>query len=149
MTTHGGTDNVLYATWANMRKRCLNERSPAYSLYGGRGVKVCDSWSDFAVFMADMGPRPSSAHTLDRIDNDGHYSRDNCRWATPIEQANNKRTNILATIGGETKNISQWANLWGVPVDRLYARKRLGWRDAELSSPKHFRKQALGVSDGD
>lgn len=80
-----------YAIWKSMRQRCLNSRCVDYPAYGGRGITVCESWGDFSKFIEDMGPRPSTKHSLDRINNGGDYEPANCRWATPTQQANNRR----------------------------------------------------------
>lgn len=82
----------LYSTWCNMKARCYNPSVDAYPYYGGRGIVVADEWrDDFARFAADMGPKPSPGHSIDRINPDGHYGPGNCRWATKSEQSANRR----------------------------------------------------------
>lgn len=88
----------LYATWSNMRQRCNCKTHPDYQWYGARGIKVCARWDDFENFARDMGPRPEG-FTLDRRDNEGDYSPENCRWATPVEQVQSQRTRCTNTTG--------------------------------------------------
>lgn len=107
-----------YAVWSAMKRRCNNPQNKQYMDYGGRGIKVCDRWSsehDFANFIADMGKRPTNRHTLERIDVNGDYTPENCRWATYEEQANNKRCNINISYEGRTQTFKQWCKELNLP----------------------------------
>lgn len=109
--THGRTRTPEWNAWTHMRQRCSNPNDKSYKNYGGRGITVCTKWNnDFSAFFADMGGKPSDQHSIDRINNDGHYEPSNCRWATVKQQANNRRLpsvyhgnrNSLANLRGKT-----------------------------------------------
>lgn len=103
-----------YESWSAAKDRCYNTNSPLYKYYGGRGIKMSDLWrNDFGLFLADMGPRPKG-YTIERVNNDGDYAPDNCRWATRKEQANNRRTSNLVTHGSETLSVMEWSRRLGV-----------------------------------
>ena len=108
-----------YNSWKSMRARCTNPESPDYALYGGRGIKVCERWLDFEEFAHDMGTRPDGT-SLDRVDTDGNYEPSNCRWSTPLEQANNKRTNVLVEWEGEKMTMAEFGRRIG--MDRRLVR---------------------------
>src|SRR6266436_4499546 len=109
VVTHGLTETADYASWCDMLTRCYNPRFNGYKYYGGRGITVCERWRhSFENFLADMGVKPSLKHSLDRIDCNGPYSPDNCRWATRLEQNANQRRIKLYTFGGETRHLKEW-----------------------------------------
>jgi hypothetical protein len=135
--THGDSGTPEYRIWCGMHKRCYNPNWKQYADYGGRGIKVCDRWrKSYANFLADIGRRPSPNHSLDRIDHDGDYSPENCRWATAVEQARNRRMARMLTYGGETMCLSAWAERYSLRAQTLGRRLRAGW-DAEraLTTP--------------
>ncbi len=125
--THGLRSSKEYGVWWTMLHRCVDPKSKSYRNYGGRGIKVCERWRDFAAFYEDMGPRPSDQHSIERRENDGDYEADNCFWATKAEQVANKRNTHLITVNGETKHLAEWARLLeATPAAILYRLKR-GW----------------------
>ena len=138
VTTHGQEGTRLYKIWTQMKQRCCNPKAPNYAEYGGRGITVCPEWlRSFESFLADMGHPPSDDHTLDRRDNDGHYTKLNCRWATRSEQQRNKRNSRFITFQGETKNVVEWAELYGLHYTTLAKRVfHLGWEvERALTTP--------------
>ena len=110
-----------YRSWRNMLRRCNDPKHGSYSNYGGRGIKVCEEWRNFEQFLADMGERPEDK-TLDRIDGDKGYSKENCRWMNMTEQANNRANNHRLTYQGETHTISEWAVKLGIKDGTIRAR---------------------------
>lgn len=133
-TIHGMCGTRIYRIWAAMKHRCNYPKAINYQNYGAKGIKVCEEWeNDFKAFHAwAMANGYSDDLTIDRVENDKGYSPDNCRWATPKEQQNNTSYNNLCTHEGLTLNITQWAELLGVPRMVLYNRKRRGWDDSRI-----------------
>lgn len=130
--THGKRHTPEYTNWAGMKDRCFRPASKAWGNYGGRGITVCERWiNSFENFLADMGPRPTPKHSIDRIDNDGDYEPSNCRWATSAEQGQNKRTNVPVTYQGQNKLLKEWCELLKLNCSRVKHRIRLGWTPAE------------------
>lgn len=127
-TTHGFSHKhqSTYRSWKDMRGRCYNENDSDFSDYGGRGITVCERWSEFAEFIADMGPRPKGK-TLDRIDVNGNYEPENCRWADAKTQANNKRSNHLIEYHGETRTLMQWCDKFAIDPAKVRYRIKAGW----------------------
>lgn len=128
-----GQTSRLFGVWQSMLQRCNNPRDAQYANYGGRGVKVCTRWLEYANFAQDMGQRPSDKHSIDRIDNGGNYEPANCRWALPAVQLRNKRNNIFLTHDGRTQVLSDWAKEYGLNAGTVYTRlMRLGKTGAAL-----------------
>ena len=139
--THAMTGTPEHRCWKNMRSRCTNPNIPSFDKYGGRGIQICARWSRFENFFEDMGPRPTPKHTIERIDNNGHYCPENCKWATMAEQDVNKRTNRFLAWDGKTLTVSQWACQLGMPETTLRARiGYLGWSiEKALTLPRRPR----------
>jgi hypothetical protein len=110
---HGMYKTRPYSIWNGMKSRCNNKKACGYNLYGGRGIKVCDEWNNFVKFWDDMKDGYKNSLTIDRIDNDGNYCKENCRWATYKEQNNNKRNNKTFKINGLVKSVKQWCDFYG------------------------------------
>lgn len=131
-TTHDG-QSPTYMTWTNMTQRCTNPRAPKYSTYGAKGITICEEWKSFDRFLSDMGERPEGS-TIDRINGEFGYSRENCRWATIREQQENLRTNTWLTFQGERVSICSLARLLGLSKATLRYRIKQGWSDDALAS---------------
>jgi hypothetical protein len=114
----GVIQTPTYKTWAGMIQRCTNKNRKNYKYYGGRGINVCDKWLTFEGFYDDMNDRPEGM-TIDRIDNNGNYCKENCKWSTNTDQHNNTRSNINITYNGKTQTITQWSNELGININTL------------------------------
>lgn len=133
-TTHGHVskrtsfESSEYRSWRHLISRCRNPNDKRYAHYGGRGITVCHEWvRSFEAFYSSMGPKPTPQHSIDRIDNDGHYEPANCRWATATEQTNNTSRNKRLTIGDVTMTIADWAKSNGIDPRLATERIRKGW----------------------
>lgn len=156
-TTHGFTKGSTqgerrppeYEAWGNMIQRCTNSKRAEFENYGGRGITVCERWAAFENFYSDMGPRPSSRHSIDRIDNDGNYEPGNVRWATKSEQSRNQRRSRIVTVEGKKTHISDVAERYGMPNKTTYMRVvGLGWSIEDAVVIPVAKKQKLNVEPG-
>ncbi len=123
--------SATYWTWSNMLQRCTNPNVHNYKNYGGRGICVCKAWLSFKSFLRDMGEKPPNL-MIDRIDNDGDYCKENCRWSTLKEQARNKTTNILITIDGVTKCLAEWCKIYKICYANALYRIHHRWPPEEV-----------------
>jgi hypothetical protein len=124
---NGKTRTPEYVTWLNMKQRCYDPACRSYRWYGARGITVCDRWRDsFDNFYADMGPRPSKSDSIDRLDGNGSYSQENCRWATKQEQVANLRSNVVIEFNGKKQHIAAWARKTGLSEKVIGERRKKG-----------------------
>ena len=123
-----------YYCWTAMRDRCNNANNPAYTTFGGRGIKVCDRWDEFPNFLTDMGERPQGLQ-IERIDKDGNFQPGNCKWATVSEKGFNKRTNTKYTVRSITKSFGQWAEHLGIERSTLWERMQKWPLEKALTTP--------------
>ena len=133
---HGLYKSLEYKTWCNMLSRCKNPNATGYKNYGGRGINVCERWLKFENFIEDMGFRPTPVHTIERINNNGNYTPENCRWSTRFQQVHNKRNKTSITFNGKALCQTEWSRLLFGNDDLVYARLKLGWSISKtLSTP--------------
>ena len=143
---HGLYHTKLHGVWNNMKQRCVNPNHVAYHNYGGRGINVCKEWSEFLPFYTwCMGNGYREGLTLDRIDNDGDYCPDNCRFVDRITQNNNRRGNVMITANGKTQTLPEWAREININQPTLYRRYAIKkWSgDATINTPLMKRRKNI------
>ena len=142
---HGMQHTRLYSIWSGIKSRCYTKTNPAYDRYGGRGISMCDEWRrDFMVFYNWATANGyTKGLSIDRIDVNGNYEPSNCRWATAKEQSDNKRCNILITLGNETLDLQQWCDKIGIKRSTVNTRVRMcGWSyEQALTTPVRVHKK--------
>ncbi|MDP3322680.1 MAG: hypothetical protein Q8S71_03935 [Hydrogenophaga sp.] len=124
---HGMHGTLTYSRWRSMMSRCYQVNASNYKYYGLKGIKVCQSWHEFYSFFLDMGECPDETMTLDRINNEGDYEKNNCRWATQAKQNSNRSSCVILTYNGVSKNVAEWAKDIGISANSINQRRYLGW----------------------
>ena len=137
---------ALHNVWVSMWARCTKPETKSFPAYGGRGIKVCDRWRDFDLFAEDMGPRPAGDYQIDRVDNDGDYEPDNCRWATRHQQSRNRRSTLMITLMGRTQCAKDWAAEFGLKEHTFRARIRRGWGPGSAGEKPAVRRSGVARS---
>jgi hypothetical protein len=140
---HGMSNSPEWKAWSEMRNRCDNPKNSRYYCYGKRGISVCERWRKFKNFFADMGRKPSSSHSIERIDTNGNYEPDNCKWAAAKEQANNVTNNRLITYAGKTRTVAQWAEELEINYGTLISRLNRGLDTYRVLQPKSLAKKNI------
>lgn len=143
---HGMTNTKEFFAWRGILTRCTNKNDAAYKNYGGRGINVCDRWAEFKNFFEDMGLAPSKKHSIDRIDNNKGYYKENCRWTVSKVQNRNRRDTHMVTYNGETKCITEWAECLGMTFQALFYRLKRGWSlERAFTYPHQKRKTKYDI----
>ena len=143
---HHGYGTRLYRIYRGMWQRCYDKNVKQYSRYGGRGIKICEEWlgekgfENFRQWALKNGY--SDNLSIDRIDNDKGYSKDNCRWCTNKEQMNNRRVNVCLTLNGETHTMAEWSDITGINVATIKSRYRAGWSDEDILTKEIDKRKA-------
>lgn len=135
---HGQSETAEFTAWQEMLARCYTKTHKNYTTYGGRGIEVCPEWrTNFQTFLKDMGTRPKEMTSLDRIDVNGPYSPNNCRWADQKTQNRNKRNNHTITHNNSSMCLSEWEEKLNFPEGLLKARLNLGWSESQAITMPH------------
>lgn len=142
-TKHNKCKTSIYNVWNGMIQRCTDIKNSRYKSYMGRGITVCDKWLTFEGFYEDMGDRPKGM-SLDRVDNNGNYCNENCKWSTPKEQSNNTRKNHPLTFNGKTQNITQWSEELNISWTVLQSRINRKWSTERALTEKVISKPRKG-----
>lgn len=141
---HGMDRTPEHRAWVGMKQRCNNPKKKDYQHYGGRGISVCPAWLvSFKAFYSDVGPRPSAAHSLDRIDVNRGYEPGNVRWATHQQQVENTRVVRLVTVSGKTQSVSAWEREMGLSKGQVRSREASGWSIEEAIMTPSIKGQKL------
>lgn len=147
--SHAKNETAEYRAWKSMKRRCYNKSTKDYAQYGRRGIRVSKRWLiSYDNFIADMGRKPGPAYSLERVDHDDDYKPSNCRWATSVEQANNKTNTPMITYGGKTQSVADWARELGCGYFQLYdrLRPRRGFTVEEAFTPFVSKKADQTIS---
>jgi hypothetical protein len=141
-TKHGGKGSAEYRCWRSMLQRCSNPRNASWARYGSRGITVDPALQTFEGFLEAIGPRPSPRHSVDRIDNEGHYEPGNVQWALPKPQARNRASNRILIYDGRSQSMAGWAEEMRLPYPVLQKRLGAGWAiERALTTPVAARRR--------
>lgn len=144
---HGMAETAEFRIWCHMNGRCSRPSNAKYAYYGGRGIGICERWSDFENFYADMGKRQSPVHSIDRIDNNGDYAPDNCRWATPKQQAQNKSNNVYVSVSDQRVAVREAERLLDIGAGSIIQRvRKIGGTHQDAAD--HFAARAAMLGGG-
>lgn len=142
ITRHNMSNSSEYASWESMKARCMNPKNSFYYNYGGRGIKVCERWMNFKNFINDMGNKPSKDYSIDRIDVNGDYCPENCRWSDRYTQDRNRRSNVKFELNGETKILIDIAKEYNLHQQTIRDRISRGMTiDEAVSKPYKYKRQ--------